>query len=157
MGLADKATTQLLEDPPSQVDLLHGFDSLLHNFCSTCEMWQGNPLQHLQSFVSASGRVNPISLIRPVEGWNSGGQSGCILCQIVSLASTRIKESRKGPPFDVIKLFVNPTRDDFPHRITLLGLDSRMTGNEKLWEIELYATMGKASAPFCVVADHTIN
>jgi hypothetical protein len=72
---------------------------------------------------------------------------------MVSLASARIRESRKGQPFDVTKLFVTPTRDDFPHRITLLGLDSEMAGNEKIWEIELYATIGKASAPFCMVAD----
>ena len=156
MNSGDKVIPQLLKkDPLSQVGLLQGFDSLLDKFCSTCEMWLGNPLQHLQSLISAPGRVKPISLIRPVERWSSGSQLGCILCQVVSLASASIRESRNGLQFDVIQLFVTPTRDDFPHRITLLGLDSDIVGNGKLWEVELYATVGKISAPFCMVVDHT--
>src|SRR5262245_61684577 len=131
MGLEDKAQAHLLEDPPSQVGLLHGFDSFLHNFCPTCELWLGNPLQHLQSFVGASGRVKPISLIRSVARWNTGGQSGCVLCQIVSLASARMRESREASPVSVAKFIVTPIRDDFPHRITLSGLDSEMDESGK--------------------------
>jgi len=131
------------KDLIKKIGILQGLESVQDECCSTCEMWLGNPLQHLQCLVGGPRRLKPLSFIHSTELWSSGSQLGCILCQLVSLVTARmrdtsISQNEVHKRFDAAQLSVTPTRGDFPHQITVLGLD----GDEKRWQVEFYATLG---------------
>jgi hypothetical protein len=132
-----------IKDLIAKIGILQGLESLQNECCSICKMWLGNPLQHLQSLVGGPRRLKPLSLIHSTERWDSGGQLGCTLCHLVSLVSARMRDISTSQNelhmrFDAAQLSVTPTRGDFPHHITVLGLD----GDEKRWQVEFYATLG---------------
>jgi hypothetical protein len=115
----------------------------LTQHCEICEMWSANPLGHLQSLVRSPKSIRSLHIDKPIDGWKSGAERGCVLCNLVTNLCQDLEILREFDCTQEIQVLVSPVRQDFPHFIEVVGFKSRGDVRVKSWEVELYATKGK--------------
>ena len=82
-------------------------------YCKIREMWSENPLGYFQSFVRAAGSSESLYVARPIEGWRSGAEGGCILRKLVTALC---QDLEPGPTFECAQeaqILVRQIREDF--------------------------------------------